>query len=752
VNPRCYVLLFVEQFGTRSHARDYADHSSGPYRGGNSSYYGHRTTNTIDYDHRGMKTASNDDPGNMDSWSREPFTEQRHYDTGRHHPPDKPKAAAPAIEADQPSKVVAVEKAVEMAQHTRDIISKLGGFKQMSQQDSSSFTNTSAQPSNADFSYPKTWSSETNAVAAKAPADSAAIDKIRQNTSLVQYAFNLPVEPESRSESVPSLPSRDVSSSWTGASQKYSDVTFKTADHTREAGNYAVTNVTASAGYQDNMTTYSQQQSAWNEAPKVAPEPPAPPKVAQKTDSCDPTIANILKSIGFNFELSNMMQDKARKESTSSVGQNTSAESSTQANRVPSVYEERANKYRAEQMRQYGTYEPLSEEPPHAAVDSSADKSSLKLLQRSYNDKPVAEDMFTDMFKETPPVDFKLKFKGPETDAGKKSSTLYEDFSDSDDDFTATAKTNADAENKSNIGLVSQNVPFGREGIPQQVTPSKTADDLDWELSTEVFIRKLQQPREELQPQLARTVTVVPKSEPPARNVTLSTVQSERDDDDALDVTGDNFKLAKSVVPLEELKTIRKTIIVSESPVRSESGAGKLDSASKNVKNFTNREKTPKSQQREEGVSKSKDRDSVDSGHKKKRASDAEERDPGSKAQKLDAKEKQKRIEALQKELENLRRQQNILMRRRKREKDVHKDPFLMENSKLQEEICTQINKLRAASMQAQENSRSQTSDQVYDAVWLFRSLSSFLLAETCIATFKFAFVKCLCFSVLLLV
>jgi len=684
-----------------------------------------------------MKAVSTDDPGNMDPWSREPFTEQRRYSTGRHHPADKPKGAAPGTEADQPSKVVAVEKAMEMAQRTRDIISKLGGFKQMSQQhseDSSSFADTSAQPSNAGFSYPETWSSETNTVAAKAPADSAAINKIRQNTSLVQYAFNLPVEPDHRTESASSLPSHDVSFSWTGAEHKYGS-TFETPvpDHSHEAGNYAAANVTAGVGYNDNTAVYS-QQSARNVAPKVVQEPA--PKVAQepaKTDSCDPTIANILKSIGFNFELSNMMQDKARKESTSSVGQNSSAESSSQANRVPSVYEERASKYRAEQMGQHETYKPPNEEPLQScgAVDNSADKSSLNLLQHSYNDKPFAEDMF----KDSPSVDFKLKFKGSDANASKKSSTLYEDFSDSDDDFTAPAQMDADIENKSNVGLMSQHLPnlsaFGSQGIPQQVTTNKTADDLDWELSTEVFIRKLQQPRQEPQPQ--RTVTVVPKSEPTGRNVALPTMQSERLDGDALEVQGDNFKLAKSVVPLEELKTIRKTIIVSESPVRAESGAGKSDSTSKNVKNSlnsTNREKTPKSQ-RSEGVPKSTDKDFVDSGHKKKRGSDPEEKDTGSKALKLDAKEKQKRIEALQNELENLRRQQNILMRRRKREKDAHKDPFLMENSKLQEEICTQINKLRTASMQAQENSRSQTSDQVYDAVSM--TFHDFMVISACL-------------------
>jgi len=616
---------------------------------------------------------------------------------------------------------------MEMAQRTREIISKLG-FKQTSQQseDSSSFADSPVpiQPS-AGFSVPETQLSRTKATVAKANAESSAINKIRQNTSLVKYAFNLPVENEHMNESGSSLPSHDVKSSWTDADRKYGS-SFETPvpDHSREKTNYAVTNVTASASYEDNAAGYS-QQNTWNTAPKVTQQP-------AKTDSCDPTIANILKSIGFNFELSNMMQDKARKESTS-VSHSSSAESSSSANRVPSLYEEKANRYRAEQMRQYGTDTVQKQDKPdnkeslhsHAASGSSADKSSLHVLQHSYEDQLFAEDMF----KESPAVDFKLKFKASDANASQKSGTLYEDFSDSDDDFTATAKTNANIESKSNSGLASQSMPntsaFGSEApaLLQQVTTNKTADDLDWELSTDEFIRKLQQPRP---PQ--RTVVVVPKSESTGCSVAVPGLQSERVDGDTSETQSDNFKLAKSFVPLEELRTIRKTIIVSESPVKTQSGT----SSAKNVKNSyassSNLEKTPKVQQRNEGLSRSTEKTSIDSSRKKKRGSEPDKNDDmpssGSKVIKPDdtnslatGKERQKKIDALLRELENLRRQQNILMRRKKRDKDAHKDPFLMENSKLQEEICNQIDKLRRASGQAVGNSESHTPDQVQYAV-----------------------------------
>jgi len=660
-------------------------------------------------------SSSEDERGRTGPWSRDQFTEQRQYSAERHRAADKPKFTPSEADVDQPSKAVAVEKAIEMAQRTRDMISKLG-FKQTSES-SSSFTDSSLQPS-AGFSHPEAQSLETNASTAKASTsvESTALNKIRQNTSLVKYAFNLPVDTGSTTESAPSLPRRDVNPSWTGAEQKYGSTFEAPVPHrSHEYMNYAVADVPS---YEDNTTVYS-QQNTWDTAPQVTQEP-------TKTESCDPTIANILKSIGFNFELSNMMQDKARKESaSSSVNQNSPTESSSRANRVPSIYEEQANRYRAEQMAHYETPKTNDRESPYSrvAVESSTNKSSVHIVQQKYDDKPFAEDIF----KESPAADFKLKFKASDANADQKSGALYEDFSDSDDDFTATAKVEANVESKPNPGVVSQSIPnasaFGNEGMQKQISASKTADDIDWELSTEQFIRKLQQPR---QPE--RTVTVVPKSESTGRNVAVPPLQREHVDGDTSEMQSENFKLSKSFVPLAELKTIRKTIIVSDS--KTESGVGKSDSSSlgKSVKNSyagsLNREKTPKSQQRSEGPSKS-----TDSSNKKKRWSDGDERDDmtttSSKIAKLDtnsadaSKEKQKKIDALLRELENLKRQQNILMRRKKREKDAHKDPFLMENSKLQEEICNQIDKLRKASQQSGDSSKSQTADQVLYTVLL---------------------------------
>lgn len=59
--------------------------------------------------------------------------------------------------------------------------------------------------------------------------------------------------------------------------------------------------------------------------------------------------------------------------------------------------------------------------------------------------------------------------------------------------------------------------------------------------------------------------------------------------------------------------------------------------------------------------------------------------------------ERHKRLRALSRELERLRQQHNELLRKKKRQKDGHKDPLLLENSKLQDEIAKQISTLRKA-------------------------------------------------------
>ena len=59
--------------------------------------------------------------------------------------------------------------------------------------------------------------------------------------------------------------------------------------------------------------------------------------------------------------------------------------------------------------------------------------------------------------------------------------------------------------------------------------------------------------------------------------------------------------------------------------------------------------------------------------------------------------QRKKRLDILENELDKLRKQQGEMMRKKQRQKDGHKDPLLVENSKLQDEITKQITVLRKA-------------------------------------------------------
>ena len=73
----------------------------------------------------------------------------------------------------------------------------------------------------------------------------------------------------------------------------------------------------------------------------------------------------------------------------------------------------------------------------------------------------------------------------------------------------------------------------------------------------------------------------------------------------------------------------------------------------------------------------------------------------------------QQRLNILEQELTSLRKQQNELMRKRRRQKDGHKDPILMQNSILQDEITKQIAKLRE---EAEEKAKFLNEATVEDA------------------------------------
>ncbi|XP_053731680.1 serine/arginine repetitive matrix protein 2 [Synchiropus splendidus] len=74
---------------------------------------------------------------------------------------------------------------------------------------------------------------------------------------------------------------------------------------------------------------------------------------------------------------------------------------------------------------------------------------------------------------------------------------------------------------------------------------------------------------------------------------------------------------------------------------------------------------------------------------------------------KLDRDDRMKKKEQLMKELESLRKQQGELLRKKRREKDGHKDPLLQDISNLQEKLISQIHTLRKEH-EAAEKKRSE--------------------------------------------
>lgn len=673
------------------------------------------------------------------------------------------------------SKIAAVEKAKEMALRTREIISKLGGLKQLAVLPECSLpqsTEVTATVLESKKSPAKTVSGKTGS------ADpNAAISKILQNESLVKYAFTIPIG-DDKAESYDSHTKvntlekspidRETSSvlqdspprAHTAHEMVENDQLF---DYSRgiplsNRGDKMTTSwfgsfdETKSTVLPSSVTSVASDQWKGTNAEEVG------------SANCDPTIANILKSIGFNFDLSSLMQEKAKREreaasfSTVDLGTTISPGSVTArsaSQTIPEVsssrfslsnlpkqtYEEIANQYKVERQKQIG----LSG-PPVELVSTSAPVpvSSLQQLQKSY--EPYEPKASEDIFRDSSP-EMKLKFKAVDVKGSKKNGALYEDFSDSDESFADTACSNpaysdvlptkapaAPAFTVENESLTSARASQGAVKL--------AAEEHDWVQSTEDFIRKLQQPRQEAVKKSTRHVTIIPKKDPPKRGTSTPRDEAvhEPQQKSPVPIPKDHIKLMETVMPIEELKNIKKTFVVSEKNVggvtkdstsersdltdgvtkgsRLSDGINRDDTAKKNTKSEKcdqEADRNRDSKEKTDGNRKSISEDDHPKGSSKlcsQPKADSEISSdlkfPGvSEAERL---ERQQKIDALVRELEGLRRQQSALWRRKKREKDGHKDPILIENSKLQEEISKQIVLLKQASKQVVVKKAEETS------------------------------------------
>jgi hypothetical protein len=413
-------------------------------------------------------------------------------------------------------------------------------------------------------------------------------------------------------------------------------------------------------------------------------------------------------------------------------------------------YQDMAHQYLVQQRKGLSVYDAKVEPTPKPAPGSSS-SSSLQQLQASYeaSEVPFKEDIFRDTTPE-----MKLKFKVADVKADKKDGPMYEDFSDSDESFADTACGKPSMSDSFDLSVSASDLPTGNEqpltgGSGHLVGRTSAAEEHDWVQSTEDFIRKLQQPR--VQPP-------VPVEKEPVRQVTIKSkkqqqstrsVSTPRHENvvepiqaaSTLDYPKDHIKLMETIMPLEELKNIKKTIVIGSGVGSSKCNtADKSDvvddtvRASRSSDRSDSRNDTGKHPSRIEKadlrteLNKIKDRNFANKNRESERSSDTKEKGCKSSETGLEAVDnsqcspkrpastsreslqagspptvdqrlvdRQKRIKALVKELEGLRLQQSALWRRKKREKDGHKDPILIENSKLQEEICNQIVKLKKA-------------------------------------------------------
>lgn len=186
----------------------------------------------------------------------------------------------------------------------------------------------------------------------------------------------------------------------------------------------------------------------------------------------DPTIENILKSIGFNIDLSQVVTEPASKtEATVEKKRATAIQTSEPSvmvseastlrggfsKKIDSIlpaqdtYEARARRYREEQTRMYAEANAGSDLAKTAPklTPAVSGRSSLELLQSSYDydavvkefgkgieSKELERDNWARNERETHNAEDLIDL----TDTNRSKRALYEDFSDSDDNLSDTEK------------------------------------------------------------------------------------------------------------------------------------------------------------------------------------------------------------------------------------------------------------------------------------------------------------------------
>lgn len=382
----------------------------------------------------------------------------------------------------------------------------------------------------------------------------------------------------------------------------------------------------------------------------------------------DPTIENILKSIGFNIDLSQVVTEPTSKtEATVEKKRATGIQTSESSVRVSEAlgtstfragsskkidsilppqetYEARARRYREEQTRLYAEANASSDlvKAVPQLTPAGSGRSSLELLQSSYDYDTVVKEFAKEVENNEVQRD---NWAGNERETNNAESiaetaatkrtkrTLYEDFSDSDDNLSDSEK-------------------------PVQAETKRVVDHFEAQTQRPIVpsprFRDETEGKSRLRSEKESRMKVV---EPSYRNSNVERIVSaER--------TSKNVREPENT----EITSRQVKIIPSSSVSEANSGRNSAGSARYAVGSKWDSPKRDEPQDIETGA-----RNLIDPKIMEKRVL---------------------KIQSLNKELDGLKQEQRELMRRKQRGRLGHNDPELLENSRHQATIGSELNRL----------------------------------------------------------
>ena len=451
-----------------------------------------------------------------------------------------------------------------------------------------------------------------------------------------------------------------------------------------------------------------------------------PPESLNKTE--DPTLQNILKSIGFNFELSKLMQEKAQKEREKQQKRqeleytvkkgDSFMDGGLKGVNFKSVFDEKHNfeedvrrreakeaELRCLKEAKRGTkrsiigtaetYEQMAkkyrEEQARAFEEERARKSQDKRHPLDYLTDSGGRNWRDNERKEDKGFENYGSFKGKKS-SDHSSRDYDERYEDSSRHYREKLfeddEVNENGRNQSRHEDAGQKRIYDQEG---RYNEGVHGDRYDSEERYQKE-RPISAARSEGISENYEHVDNRQKRRPPQiygnrrEDIEHSTSQSPRGRSREGEVYPDSRRPRHTMSPQRDLpeNDLRNVLIASEKASKRTVLPPKIDGERTKQTQSPKREEV--TQKRVISVLSAKEREQLE----------------------REKEERRKRLAILENELEKLRKQQGDMMRKKQRQKDGHKDPLLVENSKLQDEITKQITVLR----KAVETQANQASDE----------------------------------------